>query len=89
MVKRLLVLATLGTLLSGCYMAPLALIGPISSNFSTASLMQSGFSTTASYLVKKSTGKTISEHAIGVITEDIMVKTYFPKNESTTLILPK
>ena len=89
MIKRVLALAALGVLLSGCYMVPLALIGPVTSNFSTASLMQSGFSTTASYLVKKSTGKTISEHAIGIISEDIELS-YFPKKkESTKLISPK
>ena len=42
MIKRLLVLATLGTMLSGCYMVPMALVGPGISGFSTASLIQSG-----------------------------------------------
>ena len=88
MIKRLLVLTTLGVLLSGCYMVPLALMGPVTTNFSTASIIQSGFSTTASYLVKKSTGKTIAEHAIGIIREDIQL-TYFPKKESIKLIPPK
>ena len=88
MIKRLLVLTTLSVLLSGCYMIPLALVGPVTSNFSTASIMQSSFSTTASYLVKKSTGKTISEHAIGIISEDIQL-TYFPKTESIKLVPPK
>ena len=48
-------------------MAPLALIGPVTSGYSTASLIQAGVTTGANYMVKKSTGKTIGEHAIDVI----------------------
>ena len=44
MIKRLLLVVTLGVVLSGCFMAPLALIGPASSGFSTASLIQAGVS---------------------------------------------
>ena len=61
MIKRLLVIAVLGVTVSGCFMAPLALIGPISSGFSTASLIQTGVTTGANYVVKKSTGKTITD----------------------------
>ena len=64
MIKKLLLIATVGVLLSGCFMAPLALIGPATSGFSTASIIQSGVTTGANYMVKKSTGKTIGEHAI-------------------------
>ena len=59
MTRKLLILTTLGLLLSGCYMAPMALLGPATSGFSTASIIQSGVTTTANYMVKKSTGKTI------------------------------
>ena len=38
-------------------MAPLALIGPITSGYSTASLIQAGATTGANYMVKKSTGQ--------------------------------
>ena len=70
-------------------MAPLALIGPATSGFSTASLIQSGVTTGANYVVKKSTGKTITEHAIDVLNNDILQQAYFPTNEtSTTIILP-
>ena len=82
MIKRLLLLATLGVMLSGCFMAPLALIGPATSGFSTASLVQAGVSSGANFIVKKSTGKTITEHAIDVVNKDIYKQTYFPKDES-------
>ena len=62
MIRRLLLIATLGVMLSGCFMVPIAFIGPAASGFSTASLIQSGVTTGASYVVKKSTGKTITEH---------------------------
>ena len=56
--------------LSGCYVAPLAFFGPATSGFSTASLIQSAASTTANTLVKKSTGKTITEHIIDSLNEE-------------------
>ena len=64
MIKRLCLIVALGVTLSGCFMAPLALIGPAASGFSTASIIQSGVSTGANYMVKKSTGKTITEHMV-------------------------
>ena len=82
MIKRLLLLVTLGALLSGCFFAPLALIGPATSGFSTASLIQAGVSSGANFVVNKSTGKTISEHAIDVINKDIYKQTFLPKDES-------
>ena len=84
MIKRLLVLATLGVMLTGCFMAPIALIGPATSGFSTASLIQTGVTTTANYMVKKSTGKTISEHALDSIGISIIKQSYFPKNNVHT-----
>ena len=66
-------------------MVPMAFIGPASSGFTTASIIQSGVSTGANYVVKKSTGKSISEHAISAISEDItkdiFQQTYLPKTE--------
>ena len=81
MIKRLLVIAVLGATVSGCFMAPLALIGPISSGFSTASLIQTSVTTGANYMVKKSTGKTIAEHAMEAINKDIFKQAYFPKDK--------
>ena len=78
MIKRLLVITITGLMLSGCFMAPMALIGPATSGFSTASIIQSGVTTGANYLVKKSTGKTISQHAFEAIDKDILQQTYFP-----------
>ena len=89
MIKRLLIIATAGVLLSGCFMAPLALIGPATSGFSTGSLIQSGVTTSANYMVKKSTGKTIGEHAIDAINSSTLQQTYLPKEiTSRTVILP-
>ena len=85
MIKRLLLVVTLGVMLSGCFMAPMALIGPVSSGFTSASIIQSGVSTGASYLVKRSTGKTISEHAFETINREILKQTYFPK---TVIVYP-
>ena len=91
MIKRLLLIGVLGVTVSGCFMAPLALVGPTTSGFSTASLIQSGVTTGANYMVKKSTGKTITEHAITIMNrEDIYQQSYFPTYEtSITIILPK
>ena len=90
MIKRLLLIVTLSIVVSGCFMAPMALIGPISSGFTTASIVQSGVSTGASYLVKRSTGKTISEHALDAINKDVLQQTYFPKTVTVSpSITPK
>ena len=87
--KRLFLLTMLGMLLSGCFIAPLALIGPAASGFSTASIIQAGVSSGANYMVKKSTGKTIGEHAIEVINKDVIQNTYLPKNKDSQVITPK
>ena len=91
MINRLLLLATLCVMLSGCFMVPMAFVGPAVSGFSTASITQSAVTTGASYLVKKNTGKSISEHAYEAIGGDISVieQSYFPKNNVTKLILPE
>ena len=82
MIKRLLFLTTLSVLLSGCFMAPMALVGPAVSGFSTASIVQSSLTTGANYMVKKSTGKTITEHAFASIQKEVLQQTYFPANYS-------
>ena len=86
--KRLLLIVTMGVTLSGCFMAPLALIGPVTSGFSTASLIQTGVTTSANYMVKKSTGKTIAEHALDAINRDVIQQTYFPKNRDSLTVAP-
>ena len=78
MFKRLFLLTMLGCLLSGCFVAPMALIGPATSGFTTASIIQSGVTSGANYLVKKSTGKSISQHAFEAIEKDILQQTYLP-----------
>ena len=79
MIKRLLVLTTLSFMLTGCFMAPLALLGPATSGFTTASIIQSGITTGANYAIKQSTGKTISEHAFDAISSEVLQQTYLPK----------
>ena len=89
MIKRIIIIVTLGVTLSGCFVAPLALIGPATSGFSTASVIQAGVSSGANYMVKKSTGKTIGEHAIEVINKDVIQNTYLPKNKDSRVITTK
>ena len=79
MLKKLLFLTITGLLLSGCFMAPMALIGPAASGFSTASIIQSGITSAGNYMVKKSTGKTISQHAFDAINGEILQQSYAPK----------
>ena len=79
MFRRLLLIVALGVAVSGCYMVPMALIGPASSGFTTASIIQSGVTTGANYMVKKSTGKTISQHALEALNKDVLQQTYLPK----------
>ncbi len=89
MIRKLILIAAIGITLSGCFVAPLALIGPATSGFSTASMIQAGVSTGANYMVQKSTGKTIGEHAIEVINKDVIQNTYLPKNKDSRVITPK
>ena len=89
MIKRLLLLTTLGVMLSGCFMVPMAFIGPAASGFSTASIIQSSLTTGANYMVKKSTGRTIAEHAFDAINNGTVEQSYFPKENSISLTIPK
>ena len=84
MIKRLFILTTLSALLSGCFMAPLAMlgpaIGPATSGFSTASIMQSAATTTINHVVKKNTGRSIPQHAFdAVVGDDHLLQAYFPQ----------
>ena len=90
MIKRLILIAALGVSVSGCFMAPMALLGPVTSGFSTASIIQSGVSTGASYVVKKTTGKTISEHVYDSINQETIKQTYLPQDKIIAkLMFPK
>ena len=75
MFKRLFLITMLGVLLSGCFVAPMALIGPATSGFTTASIIQSGVTSGANYLVKKSTGKSITQHALDTLNKDVLHQT--------------
>ena len=88
MIKRLFLVVTLGVMMSGCFMAPLAFIGPATSGFITASLIQAGVSSGANYMVKKGTGKTIGEHAFDAINKETLQQTYFPRNNNSLIVAP-
>ena len=71
-------------------MAPLALVGPATSGFSTASIIQSSISTGANYVVKQSTGRSITEHVMDVIELDTIKQSFSPNVKiSTTVIVQK
>jgi len=86
MIKRLLLIVTLGVTLSGCFMAPLALVGPAVSGFSTASIIQSGITSGANYMVKQSTGKTIGQHVFDTISEEVLQQAYLPTNQKISSV---
>ena len=88
MLKKLLLVSAMGLFVSGCYMVPLALIGPATSGFTASSVMQAAISTSANHMVKKATGKSFSEHAFEAINIDDITLGYFPSNKSNNLILP-
>ena len=88
MIKRLLLVSAMGLIVSGCYMVPLALIGPATSGFTASSIMHAAITTTANHMVKKTTGKSFSEHAFDAINADDITLGYFPLNKSNNLILP-
>ena len=88
MIKRILLVSAMGLLVSGCYMVPLAFIGPATSGFTASSVMQAAISSTANHMVKKTTGKSFSEHAFDAINMDDITFGYFPSNKSNNLILP-
>ena len=87
-IKGIVLISIVGLLVSGCYMVPLAFIGPATSGFTTTSIMQAAITTTANHMVKKTTGKTFSEHVIDTIDMDKISLGYFPSNKSNNLILP-
>ena len=89
MIRKLLLLASMAVLLSGCYMVPLAFVGPATSGYSTSSILQSGLASSANFIVKKGTGKTISEHAVSVIGENILRQAYFPTEKGTELVIKR
>ena len=88
MIKKLLLVSAMGLFVSGCYMVPLVFIGPATSGFTASSMMQAAVSTTANHMVKKTTGKSFSEHALESINMDDITLGYFPVNKSNNLILP-
>ena len=86
MLKKILLLVAIAITMTGCFMAPLAFIGPATSGFSTASIMQSGLTSGANYLVKKTTGKTVTEHAFESLSKDIMQQTFLPKDLNSSTV---
>ncbi len=88
MIKKLLLVSAMGLFVSGCYMVPLAFIGPATSGFTASSMMQAAISTTANHMVKTATGKSFSEHAFDSLDMGDITLGYFPENKSNKLILP-
>ena len=82
MIKKLLLLVILGIAVQGCVVAPIALLGPAASGFSTASLVQTGITTGFNYNIKKKTGKSITEHVLDSVTAETLKQTYLPKSSS-------
>ena len=88
MKKKILLISVVGLLMSGCYMVPLAFIGPATSGFTTSSIIQAAVTSTANHMVKKATGRTFSEHAMDTLDMNKISLGYFPSNKSNNLILP-
>ena len=89
MYKKLLLIVALGVTLSGCFMVPLALVGPAASGFTTASIAQSIVTHSANVMIKNSTGKTIQEHALGSLTNSVFKSSYFPDIQNNKTVVPK
>ena len=92
--RKILFFLSALVMLSGCYMVPMAFIGPAASNFTTASIIQSTMSSGAGYLIKKSTGKSVGEHVLEAINEETTYQTYLPTQRNKYFpqiikILPK
>ena len=88
MIKRLMLVSIMGLLVSGCYMVPLAFVGTATSGFTASSVMQAAITSTAGHVVKKTTGKSFSEHAFDALNVDDITLGYFPVNKSENFILP-
>jgi len=86
--KKIILISIAGLLVSGCYMVPLAFIGPATSGFTASSMMQAAVTSSANQIVKKATGKTFSEHAFDSIDANNVALGYFPLNKSDDSILP-
>ena len=86
--KKIILISLTGLLVSGCYMVPLAFIGPATSGFTASSVMQAAVTSSANHIVRKTTGKTISEHAFDTIDVYNISFGYFPLNKSKDSILP-
>ena len=69
-------------------MAPLALIGPITSGFTTASVIQTGVTSGAGYIIKQTSGKSVSEHVMEAINKDILQQAFVPKKRTALFIAP-
>ena len=57
----------------------MAFVGPATSGFTTASIVQSAITTTANHMVEKTTGKSITEHVIISLNDKNMKFGYIQK----------
>ena len=70
-------------------MVPMAFIGPATSGFTTTSIIQSAVTTQANYMVKKTTGKSITEHIVGSIKVEDLQQGYLPKKSKKNQLSKK
>ena len=88
--KKILFFLLVSVCLSGCYMVPLALVGPATSGFTSGSILQAALTQTTNDIVKKRTGKTISEHAYETINQTILQQSFTPDEKiNLKVIYPK
>ena len=64
--KKILLILVSFVLLEGC-VQPLALLGPAITGASTGKIYHAGLSYGTNFMMEKATGKTASEHMIGII----------------------
>ena len=77
-------------MLSGCFMAPIAMLGPVISVGTSGSLTQAAIQTGLNYGIKKATGKSMAEHALdAIISERNTKNAYLPRNKRVNKILSK
>ena len=83
--KKILSIISLTFLLTGCA-ETMALLAPTGSAIGGGNILQSSFTSAASYSIKKSTGKTIGQHVLDSIGNDIYKQTYIPEKQNPCIL---
>ena len=88
--KKVALLFALGMMLSGCFMAPIAMLGPAISIGTTGSYTQAALQAGLNYAVKKTTGQSLTQHALNAVMNDKNIKqAYLPSETDEKTILPE